>query len=78
MVPVCDFQLEEQSAEIADSRERGKLFTFDHSYWSVRKGDKHYASQQQVSLGHHLVITTLTDKVQIKMDLLLIAFHDLS
>lgn len=28
--------------------EEKKSFTFDHSYWSHRKDDKHYASQEQV------------------------------
>ncbi|XP_023931698.1 kinesin-like protein KIF16B [Lingula anatina] len=39
------------------SRERAKAFSYDYSYWSVDKKDKHYVSQEQVmkDLGNDVI-----------------------
>lgn len=38
-------------------REKCKVFTFDHSYWSVNPSDPHYVSQEQVfeDLGQDMI-----------------------
>ena len=38
----------ESGVAVGEFRDASKEFVYDHSYWSVHKTDRHFASQEQV------------------------------
>ncbi|XP_071477989.1 kinesin-like protein KIF16B [Diadema antillarum] len=45
---ITNLKIPPSSSERVTGRERVKTFTYDYSYWSVKKGDPHFASQEKV------------------------------